>query len=316
MSVYTLQQSINWAQTYLQYIPLTAGNGGEPAVSIGSLIRSAIMGPPFCWEWNRFYDSTLVLTPGLQDYTWVNNNVQFIEEVSLTDPDTLETKQIKNIINRFGLAVAAGPSPNAQQRPETVAIKSRVANVSLALRFLGVPDKAYTVNIVYQGSATQMGPFFISACGAPSGGTTIYTGVFDPLSFPVGSFATITGFSNSVNNGVFLVISCTGTQLTLSNGSAVSQASQTAYAANWAWSPIPDSYNTIYNALFLGEVMAYDDNPMTQMYRQRGAAALLAKAEGLDDQQKNIFMQQWLARGNEIATNQVFTNQGSQGRAI
>ena len=150
MGVFTLQHSIDWARPYLQYIPMTAGNGGNPAVMVGSLIRSTIMGPPFFWDWNRFYDTTLTLTPGVQDYVLNNPNIQFMEEASLTDPDTGEAKQIKNVINRMGLAQAANVNINQFQRPETIAIKSRIPGTGVNLRFLGVPDKAYTLNLVYQ----------------------------------------------------------------------------------------------------------------------------------------------------------------------
>src|ERR1700693_1013909 len=51
--MYTLTQTINFSQTYIEYSPLTAGAGFEPALSIASMIRSTIMNSPFTWPWNR-----------------------------------------------------------------------------------------------------------------------------------------------------------------------------------------------------------------------------------------------------------------------
>lgn len=82
------------------------------------------------------------------------------------------------------------------------------------------------------------------------------------------------------------------------------------------WSPIPDSYSDVYNNLFLGEALAVDDDVRSQLYRQRGVAAFLAKAEGLTDTQKNIFAQQWLNRSREDGSVVLRLQQGVQARGI
>lgn len=82
------------------------------------------------------------------------------------------------------------------------------------------------------------------------------------------------------------------------------------------WAPIPDNYSDIYNNLFLGEALAVDDDNRSQLYRQRGVAAFLAKAEGLTDTQKNIFAQQWLNRSREDSSVVLKLQQGVQGRGI
>jgi hypothetical protein len=82
------------------------------------------------------------------------------------------------------------------------------------------------------------------------------------------------------------------------------------------WAPIPDFYSDIYNNLFLGESLAVVDDTRSQIYRQRGVAAFLAKAEGLSDTQKNIFAQQWLAQGREQNSVTLKLQQGVQGRGV
>lgn len=82
------------------------------------------------------------------------------------------------------------------------------------------------------------------------------------------------------------------------------------------WFPIPDSYSDIYNNLFLGEALAVTDDGRSQIYRQRGVAAFLAKAEGLSDTQRQIFAQQWLAQSREGATSGLKAQQGVQARGI
>jgi hypothetical protein len=85
---------------------------------------------------------------------------------------------------------------------------------------------------------------------------------------------------------------------------------------NDGWAPTPDSYSDIYNNLFLGEAFAAVDDARSQIYRQRGVAAFLAKAEGLTDTQKNIFAQQWLAQGREQNSVVLKLQQGVQAKGI
>jgi hypothetical protein len=73
----------------------------------------------------------------------------------------------------------------------------------------------------------------------------------------------------------------------------------------------------IFNNLFLAEAMAVADDPREQIYRMRGIAALLSKAEGLTEMQINAFLAQYISRGltpQQVA--QLKTQQGHQARGI
>src|ERR1700676_5423861 len=284
-----LQNTINFAQTYIQYSPLTAGLGMEPAVSIASMIRNSLLNPPLTWFFNR-KSTTFPTVIGQQDYTQSGVlDLAFVEKVSLLD-DRGNVWELKDVYNNLDL------SPSSfQQRPNAMSVQSSDSVNGCVFRFLGVPDAVYTVTIDYQKLAPQFGPFFISSVANAAAGNTTYTGTFDPLSFPVGAIATVTGFSCSTNNGSFAVVSATATTLVLVNASGVAET-KTAYVSNFSWAPIPDQYSDVYNNLFIAEAMALVDDARAQQYRQRGVAALLAKATGLTEMQRNAFAQQWLAR--------------------
>jgi hypothetical protein len=110
------------------------------------------------------------------------------------------------------------------------------------------------------------------------------------------------------------VVSVNATTLVVANAAGTA-VTATGYVSNFAWSPIPDNYALIYNTLFLGEMMALEDDPRSQIYRQRGMAALLSKAEGLSQTQKDAFMQQWMARTSEQTSIAMRTQIGTQSRA-
>jgi hypothetical protein len=307
----TVFTTVNWAQAYIQYVTLTSGTGSEPAISIASMIRNAMMNSPLTWSWNRFEDSSTSTQIGKQDYTIPLTNFGFLEKVSLTDPQG-NIWEIKDVYNTNALSKSAG-----NQRPSAIAVITNAPGVSATFRFLGVPDKIYTINLTYQGLATQFGPFTVNSASNAAGGNTTYTGIFTPTSFPAGSIATISGFvTNLVNNGTFTVVSCSSTTLVLANGAGIAETIS-ATAINSSWAPIPDQYSDVYNNLFLSEAFqAAGEDAEAARYRQRGIADLLAKSEGLTQMQYNAFLQQWLMRDDTITAANLRTAQASQARGV
>lgn len=232
-------------------------------------------------------------------------------QVSASDTGTAtggEVFEITEVHNTTPLSPASNKS-----RPNAIAIITSNQGTSIKVRLMSVPQATYVLTLTYQIAATQFGPFTILSVAA---GTGVYTGIFNPLSFPAGSIATIVGCTTSANNGSFVVTTCTSTLLTVVNSSSVSENETTAFAMNYSWGPIPDQYSDVYNNLFLSEAMAACDDPRAQQYRQRGVAALLAKADGLTETQKNAFAQQWLSRSAEINASTLKVQQGQQARSV
>jgi hypothetical protein len=82
------------------------------------------------------------------------------------------------------------------------------------------------------------------------------------------------------------------------------------------WGPLPDSFIMIYNNLFLGEILADADDQRSQVYRQRGVAMLLAKAEGLSETDKQTFAQQYIQHGVGIMVPGLKAQQGVSARQV
>lgn len=310
----TLQDTITWSRPFVEYAPLNGGLNYEPAMSIASIIRSTFFNPPMTWAVNRV-EFTFSTIAKQQDYDEQLSDFGFIEKVTLIDSQN-NTYEIKDIYNNSALSPSTETArPNAMSA-ETVFI-STIDNLPHVLfRFLAVPDQIYTVKVIYQKKSNLFGPFLISSVNAASGGNTTYNGLFDPATFQAGIAATIIGCTTSANNGVFSVVSCTLTALTVVNGAGVAETEPDAFAANFSWDPIPDFYQDVFNNLFLSEAMSLYENPKAQIYRQRGIAAFLAKASGLTAMQKNIFVQQWMARNIEAAYVVGDANQGIVSRGI
>jgi hypothetical protein len=83
------------------------------------------------------------------------------------------------------------------------------------------------------------------------------------------------------------------------------------------WAPIPDTYAYIYDRLFLGETLEPVDAQRAQMEKQRGILSLVSIAEGMEMQDKAIFVAQYLNIDAQTAANMLDTQQGvgaKQGR--
>lgn len=92
----------------------------------------------------------------------------------------------------------------------------------------------------------------------------------------------------------------------------------TATSDDWfSTAGIPYSMIDVFNPLFVSEMLQFSDDPgRAQIYRQRGMAALISKAEGLTSTQKNEIMGQWLADVTQAQAAQGHTQQGLQARGV
>jgi hypothetical protein len=107
------------------------------------------MSAPFVWPWNRNQNSTLTMTPGTQDYTVNLADFGFLEKVTVTDPSTNEIFELKDVYNAGALTPTTAASAT-RQRPAACSVKTVTYGTSVQLRFMGSPDKAYAVNLIYQ----------------------------------------------------------------------------------------------------------------------------------------------------------------------
>lgn len=64
----------------------------------------------------------------------------------------------------------------------------------------------------------------------------------------------------------------------------------TALANTW---PIPDRYSFVYQQGFLGMMYLFADDQRAAFMLQRFVASLLALSEGLTEQERNTFLEQW-----------------------
>lgn len=148
----SVTNKISDTQTWLAAFILQRPTSGivsatEPAVTVANKVIQSILSAPFKWEWNRVYSQTAInVTRGNTDYTIALADFGYLEEAVLVNPDatgqTLPAVQLEvyKVLSR----------EIEQNRPEGIATLLDDNNGKITFRLFPVPDKAYTVDLIYQ----------------------------------------------------------------------------------------------------------------------------------------------------------------------
>jgi DNA-binding beta-propeller fold protein YncE len=211
------------------YVPFTGtanvDNGGVAVISVlatncGDLLKLSIEGCPDCSEGNCIVLATI------NGYSF-GQPVIDSEIDNLTDRHLLVSTQLLTDVVRCLLDQGGGsgsPGPQGPAGPAGPGLETGLVQIS---GLSWVHGKGVTFPQLMSMSQNYG---VVSAQNA-LGGNTVYGGTFSPP-IPVGALVEITGFTNTVNNGFFTVVSCTGDQLTVNNavGATESEVQGTAVA--------------------------------------------------------------------------------------
>ena len=64
-------------------------------------------------------------------------------------------------------------------------------------------------------------------------------------------------------------------------------------SVNQTWAPLPDYLQNVYTLGFLAVMLAFNDDPRAPMYNAQFKAAILARQDGLNPEQRDIFLNNW-----------------------
>lgn len=147
-STENLQSAIAWCAPYLAFQPLAIG-GPEPALTIGNVILQTMLGPPFCWRFNRATAAPFTcLTDGTQDYSVAISDFGFIEKAWLQDP---ASGPYRELVYKSPLA-----RTSEKDRPLHICDQGDDNAGNITFRLMPAPDQAYPVSVQYQRKAALM----------------------------------------------------------------------------------------------------------------------------------------------------------------
>jgi hypothetical protein len=93
----------------------------------------------------------------------------------------------------------------------------------------------------------------------------------------------------------------------------IQKAAPQLNSINQTWAPIPDYMQYVYNWGFLALMWQFADDPRSQVANQKFLAGLLARAEGIDEEDRNAFLNAW---HNLTGLENMKTQQGTQARGV
>jgi hypothetical protein len=334
---YTLQQTINYSQAFIGNLNPTVFTGEEPALTTANTIVSLLTNPPLTWPWNRAYFDT-TLEQGIQDYLVLTNDFGFLEKVvlSYTDASGIEQQvELEAVFNNKALGTTT-----QQSRPNTCAVQLGGGNTSgnTPSGFTGggfstlIGDGVSTTYTVTHNLNTEN--IIVQVFNA-------ITGELDAVDMDIASANSIsltfgTAPITNSENVVILAVSSSGSGSPPGPDGVVfrfmNSPDQTYYATfiyqlaplfftdvsqDWfTQCGIPYSFLDVFNSLFLSEMFQFSDDPRAVQYRQRGMAALLSKASGLSETEKNEILGFSMANDLQTIAAHLRVQQASQARGI
>lgn len=308
-STITIQNSLNWVQAYGGFRPLNIGTSNEPALTCANILLQVITGPPFCWNWNRDASIKFLTVVGQQDYAQSASTFGFIEKAAFIPAASITNTALTS-------NVATYTASNSFSAGDKVTIT-------------GCTNGGSVFNVTYQSIVSATSTQFTVAItngnigSAGDSGTAIAGSRFETsqvinvlgdgteLGAPTNIAPQIDNNSGTITFRL-LPIPSQVYQMT------VIQQKRTALITSTAstWSPIPDHYAFIYNFGYLALLMAYWGDPRWQIFNQKFVASLLGAAEGLSEEQRNVFQIAWLNTITEQQGRGLQLQQGTQARGL
>lgn len=309
----TLSNVISYAQAYNQFRPFNIGVANEPAITSANTLLQTIISPPFAWNWNRSSVNFLTVI-GQQDYATAAATFGFIEKASWVPAATISTAQITSNVATYTTAQPLGPAFVVGAQVTITGCTSSFFNVVQAV-IASVPSaNSFTVALTH----ANFGPESETGAIATNGSKTEISDIINVLGDgnELGTPAHIAPqVDDNAGNITFRLLPLPDQiyQITVIFQKRI-PALFTSLSGTWA--PIPDHYSFLYQWGLTALMLAYSGNPMWQQFNSKFVAALLGIAEGLSEDQKNIFQTAWLASITEQQYTGQKAQQGVQGRGV
>jgi len=288
------------------------GNSLEPALTAANIVMQTLLSPPLNWFWNN-------------------------QEIGFTTSPTPQTSAITNITILSGLLTVVGTNSFAFGSP---IIFSGVTTVTQLNGLLVIPitvsSTGFTANVTLADVAST--PVTGTATNAttqdyalpvPNFSHIEHASVYDISQTPPrwtqlklqDSLALETKSDRPFylndhtedGNGNMTFRVLPPPDLAYPISIHIQKTAPRVTSANQTWAPIPDFMQYIYTWGFLALIWHFSDDARAPVANQKFLAGVLGRAEGLTEEDRNIFLNAWY---NLTGMDQAKSQQGMQARGI
>lgn len=312
LSTVKIADTVEWSKRLSFDRNPVIGNSLEPALTNANIVMQTILGPPFSWWWNNgeltFTCSSTPKTASLTNISIVSGVLTVTAPNSFFFGSTVIFSAVNIATQLNGLLVVV----------QSATSSSFTANVTL-------PDYASAANTGTV-TATSTQDYVVPAANFS---TIEYASLLDidqasPKWIEIGvkntlSLDSITDRPRFISpntedgngNMTFRVMPAPINNYPISI--QIQNAAPRITSINDTWAPIPDYLQYVYNWGFLALQWQFSDDPRSAIANQKFLAGLLGRAEGINEEERNIFLNNWrLLSGMDQAE----MSQGVQARGV
>lgn len=314
LSTVKISDTIEWAKRFSFNRNPVIGNSLEPALTSANMVLQTILGPPFSWWWNNeeivFNCNSTAQTATITNIAITSGTitVQFSGGVAFPVGDIVVLSGVNVATQVNGMAFVVATSTTSQfTAPTTLGNYSSAANTGT---ITAASTQDYAVSTPEFSHIEHASVLDINQ--TPS--KWIELEVKNNLSLD--TTADRPRFINphvedGNGNMTFRVMPAPDKNYPVSIH--IQKAATLLTSVNQTWSPIPDYMQYVYDWGFLALMWFFADDPRAQVANQKFLAGLLGRAEGISEQERNTFLNNW---SNITGPENMKTQQGIQARGI
>lgn len=291
----TIQDTINWAKRFTFNRNPVIGNSLEPALTSAQMVKQTILGPPFEWWWNN---EELVFTCNPVANSATSTAVSITSGVvTVTATNTFAVGQLvlpKNLVTLTGLNGLLLEVATASSTQFTAAVPTLGNGSDTVGVFTNITTQDYTIATPEFSHIEHASVLDLDSTGKPTKWyeLTVKNNLSLETSAARPEFLS-PHTEDGAGNTTFRLSSAPDKKYPVAIHVQLA-ASTSPIGVNSTWAPIPDFMQYIYNWGFVALMQQFSDDPQRAAYaNNKFTAALLARADGLTDEQKNIFLNNW-----------------------
>lgn len=290
----TIGDSINFAKRYNFNRNPVIGNSLDPALTAANIVIQVILSPPFDWWWNNeelvftcnpvpnsATSSAIVLTAGALTVTATNT----FRPGDLVLGKSTGSAALDGTLIEIDTATGSNFTAVLQGVPDFTGTTGTFTNIT---------TQDYTVPGSTLSHISHASVLDIDADGNPIKWQQL--SVKNDLSFESSqNRPEFIGVNTQDGNGniTFRVFSSPDKKYPVSVHTNL--AAPRIVSINQTWAPLPDFMQYIYEWGFLALMWQFADDPRSAYANNQFKAGLLSRSEGLSEEQKNIFLNNWEA---------------------
>jgi hypothetical protein len=320
ISTITLENTMDWAKRLSFNREFGIGNSLEPALTSANLVAQTILSPPFDFWWNAqeisFTCSTTFPTSSITNVALTANIVTLamVNTFNVNDQVLISGLTGATFLNGAVLTIL---SPSSGTQITAFFNHANYASTADSGTATKSTTQDYTVNIPNFSHIEHASVYDIFTNSQTTGTVgkkwwelTVKNNL--SLDSTLGRPQFINPqFEDANSNVTFRMMPAPNQNYPVALH--VQLAPPLFTSLNQTWSPLPDFMQHIYSWGFLSLMWAFADDPRVGFANQKFTSSLLARADGLTQEERDAFLNNW---NMLTSTQQMQRSQGTQARGV